>query len=339
MRDKLLKYTIVASVIVHLAVLGIVGKTSAAKPIAVDQLKVVQVDVMSPSEQQSVAEDKADQSSRTETPKADAESAAPDVPYVPPVKSMVTRDHLPPKVQNHYQPQTWPTQPTSGKVTKMASSRLPGDPGGELSGIGAPNGTDMGRVGSGRTPVGWVPGSPGGQGAGSGSGAGVGRPDPVPDAQPGPGHEPAPTVEAPPPPRMVEITVCAISGMIPGAHCEKKESRSFRDGSEPRSTCDVCKAPEPKFVSRLADRREPELEKDYTPKVPAIDEVGDYVVKVRYTVNTDGSVSDVEIVDSSGISAIDRAVKEAASRMRYKPAVQDGEPRSVKITRKYRINI
>jgi TonB family protein len=127
--------------------------------------------------------------------------------------------------------------------------------------------------------------------------------------------------------------------MIPGSHCEKKESKSFREGSEPRGTCNVCKAPEPKFVSKLADRQEPELTKDSQPKIPAIDEPGDYVVKVRYTVNTDGSVSDVEIVDSSGISAIDRAVRDSASKMRYKPAVQNGEPRSVRITRRYRISI
>lgn len=273
---------------------------------------------------------------QSDTPKQNSTSEASDAPYVPPVKNMFTRDQVPRTYHPTSGTYSRPVPSSGGSTTRTASTRLPGDPGGALSGVGSPNGTDMGRVASGGTPMGWVPGSDNGHGAGSGSGEGVGRPDPVPDAQPGPGQSPAPSIEVPAQPRTVDVTVCAASGMLPGPHCDKRESRSFREGSEPRSTCDVCKAP---FVSRLADRREPELEKDYTPKVPEIDEPGDYTVKIRYTVNTDGSVSDVDIVDPSGITAIDRAVREAALRMKYKPAVQDGEPRSVKITRKYKISV
>lgn len=329
MRNKLLVYAIAGSITVHLVLLGFIGKTSAAKPIAVDQLKIVQVDLVKTHEEVAV------RPSEPEPPKPRVESAQPDMPYIPPPSKMVMYDNRP-KPRLQHQPRQGNTHKNNGKT---AETRPAGDPGGPLAGITAPKGEDLGYVPEGRTPVGWAPGADYGRGKGSGSGAGVGRPDPVPEARPGTGLTPAPDPPAPPQPRMVNVTVCMVSGMLPGQHCGRKAIRSYREGSEPDRRCSVCKAPEPVHVSRLADRTEPELIKDSEPKIPEIDEPGDYSVRISYTVNTDGSVSSVEVVESSGIRAIDNAIKAAASKMRYKPAVQDGQPRSVKISRKYRVRI
>ncbi|MEN6520390.1 MAG: energy transducer TonB [Armatimonadota bacterium] len=332
MRDKLLTYAIAGSVVIHLVVLGFIGKTSAAKPITVDQLKVVQVDLAK------TPDDTAIRTSTPESSKPEVAQTQPDTPYIPPTSKMITSIDRPKPGQDRRMPPSSSARRITGRI---ASSRPAGDPGGALRGITAPNGQDLGYVPTGRTPVGWVPGADNGRGIGSGSGAGVGHPDPEPDARPGHGLTPAPEPEPTPPPqpRMVTVTVCAVSGMLPGPHCNRTDSRSFREGNEPSSRCTICKAPEPVHVNRLADRAEPELIKDCEPKIPEIDESGDYIVKISYTVDTDGSVSDIEIVDSSGIRAIDKAVRNAASKMRYKPAVQDGQPRSVRIRRKYRIRI
>ena len=335
MRDRLLAYAVAASIGVHLVLLGFVGKTSAAQPIPVEQLKVVRVDLVKEPDQPVVQQD------RPEAPKPKVE-APPEAPYVPPVNRMVMDKHPPRPVRppERLRPSPPRRTPTNPGRTRLAG--VPGDPGGPLRGITAPNGEDLGQVPSGGTPSGWVPGSDTGRGVGSGSGAGIGTPDPNPDARPGPGTRPGPEPPSPPPPRMVSVSVCAVSGMLPGPYCEKKELRSFREGSEPGHVCSVCKAPEPKHISTLADRSEPELVYDglrHDIRLPDIDEPGDYTVRIRYTVNTDGSVGDVEVIESSGIPAIDRAVRDAARKMRYKPAVQNGVPRSVKMTRSCRVRI
>ncbi|MEN6372427.1 MAG: energy transducer TonB [Armatimonadota bacterium] len=340
MRDnKILTYAIAGSVAIHLVVLGFIGKTSAAKPIAVDQLKVVQVDLAK------APDDTAARTSAPEQPKPEVEPAQQvETPYVPPPSKMVTSDerhkYQPPSMSSHER-RMYSSAYTHNNPGRPGSTRPAGDHGGALRGITAPNGQDLGYVPTGRTPVGWVPGADNGRGIGSGSGAGVGHPDPEPDARSGHGITPAPEPEpAPPPqPRMVTVTVCEVSGMLSGPYCNRTCSRSFREGSEPSSRCTMCKAPEPVHVNRLADRAEPELIKDCEPQIPEIDESGDYIVRISYTVDTDGDVSDIEIVDSSGVRAIDKAVRSAASKMRYKPAVQDGQPRSVRIRRKYRIRI
>ena len=138
---------------------------------------------------------------------------------------------------------------------------------------------------------------------------------------------------------MVEVTVCAVSGLRPGRYCERKETKTFREGNTPDATCGVCK--EPEHQNRQADRAEPELIKDSKVDVPqsVLDEGIDASVKIRYTVDTDGGVSDVKVTDSSGNRELDRAVVDAARKMKYKPAVQDGVPRAVKKTRTYRIRV
>lgn len=325
MRDKLLVYALAASIGVHLILLGLVGETSAAKPIPVEQLKVVRVDLVKTPDDAVMPRDKPD------APKPNLET-----PYVPPVTKMVTDTH-PPKPKPRPTPGRHPVNP--GHTT---ATTLPGDPGGPLGGLLTPRGVDMGHVPSGNTLPGWVPGDDTGTGIGPGTGPGRGTPEPDPNAHPGPGLEPGPgpvSPPSPPQPKMLSVTVCAVSGMIPGPYCQKKETRSFREGSEPRSTCNQCKAPEPPHVNRVADRSEPELVRDSQPKLPPMDEPGEYTVRIRYTVNADGSVGDIELTDSSGVPAIDRAIREAAAKMHYKPAVQNGEPRSVKIRRTYRVRV
>lgn len=47
---------------------------------------------------------------------------------------------------------------------------------------------------------------------------------------------------------------------------------------------------------------------------------------ISFTVNTDGSVSDVQVASSSGHDTLDQAAIRCASNWRYKPAMQNGEP-------------
>ncbi|HLY04656.1 MAG TPA: energy transducer TonB [Rhizomicrobium sp.] len=47
---------------------------------------------------------------------------------------------------------------------------------------------------------------------------------------------------------------------------------------------------------------------------------------VRFTVNTDGSVSNVQVVGSSGHDMLDSAAIRCAQNWRYKPAMQNGQP-------------
>ncbi len=340
MRDKLLTYTILGSILVHVFVLVLVGRTSAAKPITVDQLKIVRVDLVKTPDQIAVEANKPD------APKpAEAAQAKADIPYVPPVSKMVV-DKTPPKPvpvrpsqYQHQRPRTTSARPSySGTHANAPANSTPGNPGGDLKVGTSDHGQDMGYVPSGTTPVGWVPSNSGGSGAGSGTGAGVGTPDPKP-ADDGPGTHSSPAPVTPPPARTVSVTVCAVSGDLPGRYCDNKDTRSFREGNEPTNRCDRCKAPEPVHINRLADRSEPELVKDTSVKLPDIEDSGDYTVWVRYTVDTDGGVSDIEVTDGSGIKSLDKAVRDAVAKLHYKPAVQNGEPRSVRIKRKYRISL
>jgi|SRR5579871_1914917 len=47
---------------------------------------------------------------------------------------------------------------------------------------------------------------------------------------------------------------------------------------------------------------------------------------IKFTVNTDGRVADVQVVGSSGHDSLDQAAIRCASSWRYKPALQDGQP-------------
>jgi TonB family protein len=62
----------------------------------------------------------------------------------------------------------------------------------------------------------------------------------------------------------------------------------------------------------------------YPPASRLIGEQGD--VTVSFIIQTDGSVSQVTIVGSSGIARLDEAAILAASTWRYRPATQDGKP-------------
>lgn len=91
----------------------------------------------------------------------------------------------------------------------------------------------------------------------------------------------------------------------------------------------------------MADRQEPELVRDAAPDYPdsAREDGVSGSVTVSYTVNGDGRVEGVRVTRSSGDSRLDRAATAAARRWRYKPAVQDGQPRSVKWRRTLRFDL
>lgn len=157
MRDKVLAYALAASVGVHIVILGMVGRTSAARPIDLDELKVVRVEMVK----------------------------LPDAPiYAEAAKpTPIEREHasIPP-------PEKIPVAPK-----QVRKQKLPGNPGGPLD-IGTPSAHGENLGPSGRTPVGWVPNPDEGAGIGSGRGEGVGEPEPVPGAVEGSGKEAAPSV-------------------------------------------------------------------------------------------------------------------------------------------------
>ncbi|MDH7601122.1 MAG: TonB family protein [Armatimonadota bacterium] len=194
-----------------------------------------------------------------------------------------------------------------------------------------------GNWGGGKTPVGWVPDPADGSGKGSGHNPGVGTPEPVRSEEPNrAASQPPPRDPEPPKPAFVSVRVCSESGLLPGPYCKTIETRSFPEGRQPGRICDKCQPP---HTSRLADRAEPQLVQDSRVSVPSsIPEGLTLRVEIQYTITAEGDVTDICIVKSSGYKALDSAIVTAASRMKYKPAVQDGIPRSVKRIRTYTIN-
>ena len=67
---------------------------------------------------------------------------------------------------------------------------------------------------------------------------------------------------------------------------------------------------------------------------PSVDQIniagyGDSIhsADVRFTINEDGSVGDIEVVKSSGVTALDEALVEKISTWRFTPATDsDGNP-------------
>ncbi len=196
MGDKLLKYTLAVSIGLHLVVLVCVGASYAARSIVPEDLKLVQVKVVDlPDEPKAVPE---------AVKPAEPDPVEPDRVSLPAPERLQTAP-VPkprPKIVNRPskpQPAKAPTPPAKPSLFSgitnifhrppVAPVKPAGDPGGALNtGSGSKNGQDLG--GSGKTPTGWVPGSPGGKGSGSGSGEGVGKPEPVKNAAPGPGKDP-----------------------------------------------------------------------------------------------------------------------------------------------------
>jgi protein TonB len=65
-------------------------------------------------------------------------------------------------------------------------------------------------------------------------------------------------------------------------------------------------------------------ERAYPATALRLDQQGTTIV--RFTVNTDGSVSDVHVVKSSGHEMLDDAAIRCAWSWRYRPALENGEP-------------
>lgn len=65
-------------------------------------------------------------------------------------------------------------------------------------------------------------------------------------------------------------------------------------------------------------------ENEYPPSSVRLNQEG--TTSIKFTVNTDGSVSNVQVVGSSGHDALDEAAIKCASNWRYKPAQQNGQP-------------
>lgn len=62
-------------------------------------------------------------------------------------------------------------------------------------------------------------------------------------------------------------------------------------------------------------------------------------VDVEFSVSTDGSVSNVTVVDSQPKHVFDRSAIDAVSRWEYKPATRNGEPMTVTLRRRLQFNL
>ncbi|HEX3429352.1 MAG TPA: TonB family protein [Rhizomicrobium sp.] len=65
-------------------------------------------------------------------------------------------------------------------------------------------------------------------------------------------------------------------------------------------------------------------ENEYPPSAQRLSQEG--TTTIKFTVTTDGAVSDVQVVGSSGHDALDQAAIRCASSWRYKPALENGQP-------------
>lgn len=316
MRDKLLTYALAISVGIHVIVLCVVGRPSPTHVVLADQSTPMEVSVVRSPE---------------DNPKP-AHITPPKVPEKPQPTPQPVRTVTPvPSVPRQEAPKSAPIRMPflqrflpQRQPTAIPSHKPAGNPGGALNmGSTSSHGENMGT--SGRTQVGWVPGAQHGLGAGSGSGAGIGRPEPVRGAVEGPGREAAPP---PPPAPDVHIRVCAESGMIPGPNCENTETKAFRPGREPTSTCTSC---HPRHKSTLADRSTPELiSGSKRPKYPrsARDDGIQGSVTIEYTIDIEGNVTGVKVTSSAGNGDLDEAAVDTVKSRKYKPAVQAGIPRN-----------
>jgi len=310
--DRVFLYAIGISVLVHLVAIGIIGRGSGLSLAGAAILPVpraINVDLV----------------------------ASPDDALKPPVvapRPESTPDKTP--APNPFVPSN--LRPGAPTPAPTASNPTHGNPlaGGPID-VGTPSSQgDIPGLDNGTTTPGVVPNPGPGRGNGSGVNSGTGTPEPPKNPVVVPVPVPVPT----PTPRMLSVKVCDESGMLPGPYCKQTRIGSFIEGAQPTRICNQCKAPEPPpHVSRLADRALPELLKDTRITVPSsVDEGLSLTVEVEYTVNADGDVTNVQVTRSSGIRALDRAIVSAASGLKYKPAVQDGIPRGVKMTRTYKIN-
>ncbi len=321
MRDRILISAIVASLVVHLAAICIVGRTSASRMnadhIAAPVSRLTTFDLVASPEDALKPKPKP---IPVEVPAALApkpEQPVPSDAVVPPTR--LVRDYNP------------------SRAAFQAGGRpnsVPGNPGGRLNvGSLSSQGDLGGSWDHGKTPVGWVAGSDSGTGRGAGNSPGVGAPEPVKGAAVGPSERPAPS--APPQPAMVSVRVCDVSGMLPGEYCKHTHVATFVEGKQPTRTCNQCIA---EHKSRLADQEMPSLVRDSQVSLPgSVEEGMSLEVEIGYTVTAEGSVTGVHVVKSCGNRAVDRAVADSASGLKYKPAVQDGVARSVKMTRPYKI--
>jgi protein TonB len=85
------------------------------------------------------------------------------------------------------------------------------------------------------------------------------------------------------------------------------------------------------FTSRVADRREPEVIRKGSLEYPAsaVTDGVEGTVRLRVLVGETGDVLEVEVTESSGDRRLDIAAEEFVRAWRYRPAVQDGQPRRV----------
>lgn len=297
--NKLILFAFAGSITVHLIALGAFAHISISShrkdAINLDNLKVIDVE-QADINQDSIPSDANPQ----ESPK---NPVAKDLSTIPASKELPAPRVNPLNLRKFSSQENRVEQVFKNTTTgPKRTGSIGGNPGGFLNlGSGSTRG-DLSGAPTGNTPVGSVPSSAGGSGSGSGNGPGIGKPEPVPEAH-GEGHQTA--VETPP-----------ASPKHESPLPEKK------------------KEPAEEHHNRIADRSMPEAISEPSPVYPssAQDEGIEGTVRVKYVVNTSGTVEDEKVVQSSGHRILDDAALSAVRKYRYKPAVQDGIPRDVTMT-------
>lgn len=134
----------------------------------------------------------------------------------------------------------------------------------------------------------------------------------------------APVAPTPPPAQPVASTRPAQTEPRPAASTPKPE---------------VAAEPEPAPVA--AESRDPALVKQVRPVYPvaAVRRKQNGWVEVSFTVGTDGSVSDVNVVRSQPRGVFDREASRAVSQWRFEPALENGKPVAKKLTRRIEFNM
>ncbi len=216
-------------------------------------------------------------------------------PQEPPAPVLVSP---PDPVEVTPEPEPSPVEPRP-LVPPVSDGTRPGGGGGGGGGfvdLGTPSPAgDLTGAASGETPIGEVPG------VGSGSGTGV-----------GPGSE-------------------GGTGGGSGGGAGTGDGTGIGEGSGSGSGGGTGDGGSPGFVSRTADRKEPVVvfkgSLEYPPAAAADGAEG--TVRLEVAVTELGVVSDVKVVESSHDRRLDDAAVEFVRGWRYKPAIQDGQPRRV----------
>ena len=310
--DRLLHWGFAVALTVHAAALACAARLPVqAAPSPLEEITVFERNASAIMMPVDLVEWPAEQPAQTEptvgflpAPQATEQQAPPPTPLRRPEKPTLHEPPEPvmvsPPEPVEPEPEPEPTAVEPPDVPPVSDGTRPGGGGGGGGGVvdlGTPSPAgDLSGAADGGRPMGGVPG------AGLGSGNGVG---------PGSGSG---------------------TGGGGGGGIGTGEGTGIGEGSGSGSGGGHGDGGSPGFVSRTADRKEPVVvfkgSLEYPPAAAAGGVEG--TVRLEVAVTELGVVSHVKVIESSDDRRLDAAACEFVRGWRYEPAIQDGEPRSVR---------